>query len=235
MTRLILVRHGQTEWNRVEHYRGRADIPLNDTGLAQAEATGRRIAVEWGREVVALYSSPLTRTVQTAEAIGRHLKLPVSPFQGLIDLDMGLWQGLTPEQVQVKWPELYRIWHTSPSEVLFPDGESLAQMQSRAMSGLHELIRRHDDRTIILVSHTDVNRSILLGVLGLGSDSLWTLRQDNCAINVIEAAPTLASSSFTLVSMNDTAHLHAWAGFERDYGGAVHVTSVNDPQSSSDA
>jgi len=77
MTRIILVRHGQTEWNRVERFRGRADVPLNETGLAQAEATGRRVASEW--QPVAIYSSPLSRAVKTAEAIARHFDLPASP------------------------------------------------------------------------------------------------------------------------------------------------------------
>jgi probable phosphoglycerate mutase len=83
ITRILLVRHGQTEWNRVERFRGRADVPLNETGLAQAEATGRRIAAEW--QPTAIYSSPLSRAVKTAEAIANHFALPVQIHPGLTD------------------------------------------------------------------------------------------------------------------------------------------------------
>ena len=209
MTRIILVRHGQTEWNRVEHYRGLADIPLNETGFAQADAVGWRIAQEWKAEVAAIYSSPLSRTTQTAVVIGRYIDLPVHPFSALIDLNMGAWQGLTPDQVRGQWPEPFAAWYSTPDTVCFPEGETLALARTRAMSGLHEMILRHEGRTIILVSHTDVIRVMLLSVLGLANDCLWSIRQDNCAINVIEAT----DSTYALVTMNDTAHLRAWAGF----------------------
>ncbi len=78
------------------------------------------------------------------------------------------------------------------------------------MSGLYELIERHDGRNIILVSHTDVIRVILLSVLGLGNERLWSIRQDNCAINVIEWEESSAEAA--VVTMNDTAHLREWAG-----------------------
>ena len=104
MTRIVLVRHGQTEWNRVERFRGRADVPLNETGLAQAEATGRRVASEW--QPVCVYSSPLSRAVKTAEAIARHFDLPVHVHPGLADIDYGEWQGLTPDEVEEHWPGL---------------------------------------------------------------------------------------------------------------------------------
>jgi len=87
MTRMILVRHGETEWNRVEHFRGRADVPLNENGLAQAMRTAQRIAAQW--RPVAVYSSPLIRAVKTAEAIGRYAGLSVAIHPELADIDYG--------------------------------------------------------------------------------------------------------------------------------------------------
>ena len=78
---IILIRHGQTEWNRFERFRGRADVPLNETGLVQAEATGRRVAAEW--KLTAVYSSPLSRAIETAQAVARHFNLPVHTHNGL--------------------------------------------------------------------------------------------------------------------------------------------------------
>src|SRR3990167_8526032 len=96
MTLIILVRHGQTEWNRVERFRGRADVPLNEVGLAQAEATGQRVAAEW--HPAAIYTSPLSRSVKTTEAIARHFGLAVQTHPGLADIDYGQGQGLTPDE-----------------------------------------------------------------------------------------------------------------------------------------
>ncbi len=201
MTRFVLVRHGQTEWNRVERFRGRADVPLNDAGLAQAEATGRRVAEEW--QPAAVYASPLSRAYVTAEAISVRCGLPVAPLAGVIDIDYGEWQGLTPEEVAARWPDLLHAWYTAPQTVQVPGGESLAGLRERAMRSLCELVDRHRDETVAVVSHTVVNRVILLGILGLGNERFWRLRQDNCAINVFDAD----ASDFTLVTLNDTSHL----------------------------
>lgn len=201
MARIVLVRHGQTEWNRVERFRGRADVPLNDVGLAQAEATGRRVAAEW--RVSAIYASPLSRAVRTAEAIAAHFGLPVRVHPGLADIDYGRWQGLTPEEARARWPEQVDAWYHAPERAQIPGGETLAELRERAMATVRELAARHAGETIVAVGHTVINRVILLGILGLGNDRFWRLRQDTCAINVFEAE----GDDFTLVSLNDTCHL----------------------------
>jgi broad specificity phosphatase PhoE len=201
MTRIILVRHGQTEWNRVERFRGRADVPLNETGLAQAEATGRRVAAEW--QPAAVYSSPLSRAVKTAEAIARQFALTVQVHPGLADIDFGEWQGLTPAEARARWPEDAGAWFTAPHTARVPGGETLADLRTRAMATVRELAARHLGQTIVLVGHTVINRIILLGVLGLGNDRFWRIGQDNCAINAFEAD----GGDFTMLSLNDTCHL----------------------------
>ena len=201
MTQIVLVRHGETEWNRVERFRGRADVPLNATGLAQAEATARRIVSEW--QPAAVYASPLSRAVQTAEAIARPLGLPVQIDPGLADIDYGRWQGLTPDEARAQWPEEVDAWYCAPQDASIPGGETLHRVRARAMEAVNRLAAHHPDKTIVLVSHTVVNRAILLGVLGLRSNRFWHLRQDTCALNVFEAG----GDAFTLVTMNDTCHL----------------------------
>ena len=203
MTHMILVRHGQTEWNRVERFRGRADIPLNHTGLQQAELTGQRISAGW--QPVTIYAGPLARTRQTAEAIGRCCDVPVIVEDRLIDIDYGAWQGLTPGEVQARWPDESAAWYATPHLARIPGGETLDALRTRAMLAVHDLAARHEGRTIVLVSHTVVNRIILLGVLTLGNDRFWRLRQDTCAVNVFD----MDSGEGTLVSMNDTCHLRS--------------------------
>jgi len=201
MTRIILVRHGQTEWNRVERFRGRADVPLNETGLAQAEAAGKRVAAEW--QPVAVYSSPLSRAVKTAEAIAKHFNLLVQIHDGLADIDYGQWQGLTPDEARERWPAALHAWYNEPEVARIPGGETLADLRVRGMAAVNELAARHAGQTIVLVGHTVINRAILLGVLGLSNERFWHLRQDTCAINVFE----VENRDFTLVSLNDTCHL----------------------------
>jgi len=203
MTLIILVRHGQTEWNRIERFRGRADVPLNETGLAQAEATGNRVAQEW--RPVAIYTSPRSRAVKTAEAIARHFDLPVQIHPGLDDIDFGDWQGLTREEAAKRWPQQIDLWYNYPQRTRIPHGDTLKALRNRLMQTVHELVERHPNQIIVLVGHTAINRIILLGVLGLSNLRFWRLHQDPCAINVIEAQ----NGDFTLLSLNDTCHLRS--------------------------
>jgi probable phosphoglycerate mutase len=185
----------------VERFRGRADVPLNETGLAQAEATGRRIASEW--QPVAVYSSPLSRAVKTAEAIAKRFYLSVQVHLGLADIDYGEWQGLTPEQVRERWPEIHTAWYNTPQLARIPGGETLYNLRVRGMAAVNEMAARHAGQTVILVGHTVINRIILLGVLSLGNERFWKLKQDTCAINVFD----VEDGDYVLVSLNDTCHL----------------------------
>lgn len=202
-TTIILVRHGQTEWNRVERFRGRADVPLNEAGLAQAGATGERVARGW--RPTAIYTSPLSRSVSTAQAIAKHFDLTVQVHPGMADIDYGQWQGLAPEEARLRWPEQVENWYHRPQLAEIPGGESLAGLRQRAMQTVGELAGRHAGQTIVLVGHTVINRIILLGILGLGNERFWHIRQDTCAINVFEAE----AGDYVLVSLNDTCHLTA--------------------------
>ncbi len=201
MTGFLLVRHGETEWNRVERFRGRADVPLNSRGLSQAEATAQAIAARY--RVDAVYSSPLSRAMKTAETIAARFSLSVHPCPGLIDIDYGRWQGLNPEQVRAEWPEQAAAWYDSPHMARIPGGESLDDLRKRCVLTVSDLASRHEGQKVVLVAHTVINRMILLAVLGLGNDRFWRLCQDTCAVNEFKAD----GGEYTLVSMNDTCHL----------------------------
>jgi len=201
VTKLILVRHGQTDWNVNKRFRGRFDVPLNATGVRQAWLTSRRVAAAWKPSVV--YSSPLSRAMSTAQAIAKPLSLSVEELPELIDMNFGQWQGLSPDEVRARWPELLAAWYSAPHTVRMPGGESLHHVRSRCERALEIIERNHPEQTVVAVAHTDFNRTMLLFVLGLGNDRLWHLRQDPCAINEIE----MKKGDFTLVSMNETSHL----------------------------
>jgi broad specificity phosphatase PhoE len=201
---VILVRHGQTDWNKVERFRGRFDIPLNQTGLKQAEAAAERIAA--GRRPGAILTSPLSRARQTADATARKTGLAPREDQGLVDIDYGEWQGLTPDEVRARWPRELEAWYENPEAARIPGGETLAEVRERALNAMLEACSRgpgSPSGTIVMVSHTVVNRLILLGVLGASPGRFWRLRQEPCAINILE----FDGASFTVAAINDTCHL----------------------------
>lgn len=112
MAQIILVRHGQTAWHREERFRGHADVPLDETGLAQAQAVAKRVALEWQPEVI--YACPLSRTIQTAAPTANLCNLSVQSEPGLIDVDCGEWQGLTPDEARQRWPAAFEAYLHSP-------------------------------------------------------------------------------------------------------------------------
>jgi broad specificity phosphatase PhoE len=201
MTRLVLVRHGQTDWNATERFRGRFDVPLNETGIHQAALTARRIAASWRPEAV--YSSPLSRALNTAQAIAGPFSLTVRKLPELIDMDFGEWEGLSPDEVRARWPEILAQWYSAPHAARIPGGETLDQVRERCIRALERIESNHPAQTVVAVAHTDLNRTLLLVVLGLGNERLRSLKQDNCAINEIE----IHGSNYILASMNETSHL----------------------------
>ena len=202
MTRIVLVRHGQTVWNREERFRGQADVELDEFGLKQAEATGRYLAARW--PAVTVYASPMRRVMQTAEGIARAQGLTVHPLEGLLDINFGEWQGRLADEVAQHYPDLYQAWLEAPHTVHFPGGEKLDDVRSRVVAALDEVIAHHLGQTVALVSHTVVNRVLLCAVLGLGNEHFWRLRQETCAVNVFDAEE---NGTFTIVLLNDTCHL----------------------------
>jgi phosphoserine phosphatase len=200
LTRFILVRHGQTEWNRVERFRGRADLALDETGRRQAEAAALRLK---GEQIAAIYSSPLKRTIETASIIARQLKLPVQPFEGLLDIDFGSWQGLSPEEASKQDSQLYKKWLEHPNEVRFPHGESLDIVRQRVVAGVEDVALKHEDQTVALVSHKVVCQVLMCAMIGLDNSHFWQVRQDVNAINIFE----LRDGSPLVMLVNDTCHL----------------------------
>jgi probable phosphoglycerate mutase len=200
-TTILLISNGQTEWNVVERFRLQTDAPLDEAGIQQAKATGRRVAAKW--QPVAIYSSPLPRAVRTAEAIAENFNLPVVVHPGLADIDYGEWQGVTPEEALKRWPEMVEAWYDAPHLVRIPGGETLDALRKRAMETVKNMASCHAGQVIVLVGHPVINRIILLGVLGLGNERFWHIRQDTCGINVIK----VEAKDYTLISLNDTCHL----------------------------
>lgn len=200
-TRFILIRHGQTEWNRgVERFRGRADIPLNDLGHAQAQRVAARLANE---PIAAIYASPKQRTLDTARPLAERLRLPVATHDGLLDVDYGALEGMTLDEARRAYPDVIARWLAAPGETTFPRGEAFSQMRARIVALLDELAPKHAGQTVALVSHRVVCCAMLGVVLGLPPNALWRIRQDNACVNFFEKH----EHGFVVTLMNDTHHL----------------------------
>ena len=200
MTTIILVRHGQTEWNRVERFRGVIDVPLNEAGQAQARAVGARLS---RLPITAVYSSPLSRARETALAIADPLGLPVRPLDGLRDIDYGEWGGLSPAQVHERYPDLVAAWYAAPHTICPPGGEGLDDVLKRAMGAVLQVVSEHPNETVILLGHVSLNRVVCCAMLGLDNSHFWRIRQQNGCVNIFEHH----DGQFDVVTLNDTCHL----------------------------
>ena len=198
MTRLILVRHGETEWNSDLVYRGHSDVRLSPRGRWQAERLGIRLARE---NVSAIYSSPLSRARETADSIGHATGLTVIDEPRLIDLDCGEWEGLSTEEVKRRYPELSRLWLTSPQLVRLPGGESLDDVAQRVSSVLDDVLQK--DGVMVLVSHRVVHKVAICALLGIGNSGTWQVQMDLAGITVFERI----AGRNVLMSHNETSHL----------------------------
>ena len=200
-TTILFVRHGETEWNRNERFRGRYDIPLNTSGIQQAKRTAQFITSRW--KPSAVYSSPLSRAFSTAQAIASACEIHAVELSGLIDTHYGEWQGLTPAEVRLRWPDLLTQWYRSPEGIRIPGGEDLSAVRSRAIETVEGLSQKHANETLVVVSHTDVIRLLLMTFLNIGIKDFWRLRQDNCAISLVSKK----NDQYTVDFMNCSVHL----------------------------
>ena len=200
MTRIYLVRHGTTDWNREEIFRGRAECKLNETGKAEAKALALYFAEV---PIEAVYSSPLSRALETARPTAESKGRQVISDPAFTDLDFGAWQGLPLKAAQEKFPDLYRLWREQPGTVSFPGGENLAQVRSRTWEGLNRLAEENRKRTILIVTHRVVTKVLICAALGLDDSHFWQVKQDSTAINCLE----YSRGFFNIALINDTCHL----------------------------
>lgn len=200
MTRLILIRHGQTVWNHDLRYQGHTDIALSDEGLRQAELVAGRLARE---KIAAVYASDLSRAFVTAERIaGRH-GVPVTGIPELREIKFGEWEGLTYRGIGEKWPEQMARLYSHPDEVVIPGGETFRELKERAAGAVDRLVEKHPEDTIAVVSHGGTIRTILCATLNIPLNHVWNIRQDNTAVNIIDYYGDRAIVSL----VNDTHHL----------------------------
>ena len=197
--RLILARHGETAWNREGRNQGRTPTPLNAEGIRQARNLAYALQVF---RISAVYSSPLPRAMQTAEAVGHTLSLPVTPLDGLMEMDLGSLDGLTNEEMRSQFPDLIDLWRKDPSSVQMPGGESLKDAQQRAWRTLEEIRQKTPEGCAVAVTHNFVIGVIVLRVLGLPLSTFQHIRIELGSLTILENL----RDRWQLISLNETLH-----------------------------
>lgn len=202
-TRLILVRHGETERTVRKHYSGRGDVPLTERGRAQARATAARVAT-LAPSVAAVVSSPLSRCTATAEAIAAQVgNPPVRTDDDLIECDFGVWEGHTFAEVRERWAAELDAWLAS-TRVAPPKGESFVTVAERTGRAVDRLRSAYPGETVVVVSHVSPIKLVLRDALAAGDAFLHRLYLDTAGISVLDLYP---DGGVAVRSVNDTSHL----------------------------
>lgn len=201
---ILLVRHGETPWNREGRYQGRTDIALSETGQAQVRALGQRLK---SVEIHAAYASPLSRAKNTAEAILGDRATPLALDEGLIEISHGGWEGQLASDVELSHAEMFGVWKSRPGRhsPAGPGAETLGDVETRAWAVLERVCARLGaDETALIAAHDAVNRVLLCRVLGLPLERIWSFRQAPASLNVL-SGPSIGE--LQVVRLNDAEHV----------------------------
>ena len=205
--RILLVRHGETDWNRQTRFQGRIDVPLNDNGRAQSQKAAellKDVSIDFA------VSSPMLRPKETAQIILQdHPSVALELQEGLREISHGLWEGKLEAEIEQMYPGELRRWREEPASVQMPEGENLPQVWERSVAAWQSIlasVANQTPKTGLVVAHDATNKALLCHVLGLTPEHFWNFRQGNGAVSVIDY-PQGLSGLPVLQAMNITTHL----------------------------
>ena len=203
--RLLLVRHGETEWNRQGRFQGQIDVPLNDNGRVQAAQAAEFLKPI---QINAAVSSSMLRPKETAEIILKyHPEVELKLRDDLREISHGRWEGKFEAEIESGYPGLLHQWQSQPETVQMPEGENLQQVWDRAIAGWNSIAQSATPgETVLVVAHDAINKAILCYISGLTPAAFWSFKQGNGAVSVIDY-PGGADSTPMLMAMNITTHL----------------------------
>ncbi|HEX2905865.1 MAG TPA: histidine phosphatase family protein [Phototrophicaceae bacterium] len=180
--RVLLIRHGQTDWNMEGRWQGRLSVPLNAIGRAQAQALAEHLR---GRPIRAIYSSDLSRAWETAVAIGAALGVEPQPEERLREFDLGIFQGFTREESLRQYPDEWAAFHADPWDYVVPNGESRRLMQTRMWQAWEDIVARDEGPEVVLVTHGGALAPLLMKIFG-ETPEIKSLRFENTSVTAVE-------------------------------------------------
>ncbi len=199
-TTLLLVRHAQTASNVNGRYMGWIDEDLSEEGLRQAQRLSMRLS-RW--PIAAVFCSPLIRASRTAEILALPHGLPLQKLEELGEIRMGAWEGLFAQEIEAKFPQLWRTWRADPSAIHMPSGESLTQVRERSILALENIVLQNQGRQVVAVTHDVVARILVAHCLNVSTSIYRRLEVANTSLTVIQCT----NDVYRLRLLNDTAHL----------------------------
>jgi phosphoserine phosphatase len=216
--RFLLIRHGETDWNRAGKFQGQIDVPLNDNGRQQASLAAeflKTIQLDFG------FTSPMSRPKETAEIIIANRDLTLVENADLREIGHGLWEGKYESEIEAEYPGKLQQWHTHPESVQMPEGENLQDVWTRATAAWQQILQHVGNvpQTGIVVAHDATNKVLLCHLLGLGLTDIWKIKQGNGAVTVIDY-PDGIEGQPVIQALNLTSHL-AGGIFDRTAAGAL--------------
>lgn len=201
MTRIILVRHGETQWNKEGRYQGQIDTELSEEGYRQTELVADALK---DVHLDAFYGSPLKRSYLTAQMVAKfHNNAEVKIEPRFTEISHGEWEGLLSSEVDSKYGDMVKDWKDKPHTVHMPGGEHLEQVQQRSMAALYDIVKSHPNQTVLIAAHDAINKVIICGVLEIGLQNFWRVKQDNTGISILE----FYADTARVCALNDTCHL----------------------------
>ena len=197
--RIYLIRHGETEFNRLGIFRGRYEVDLNEVGRQQASQIGKALE---GAGIEFLVTSPLSRAVETAEIIASALGIDYFKDEAFNNIALGEWQGVPKQKIKDEYPDLWHLWTTEPEKLAIPGGETVEDVRRRSFAGLKRIL---EDRkgTFAVVTHRSVIKALAAAMLDVNPPYFWKFYIDNAAFSVFE----VTDAGYTLISWNNNAHL----------------------------
>ena len=202
--RLILVRHGETDWNKAGRFQGQIDIPLNENGRRQAAA-----ARDFLKDIPIdrAWSSTLSRPTETAQIILQaHPDVPLTQIDGLVEIGHGVWEGKLESEIREDWSELLDTWKRAPETVQMPEGETIQDVWARSVRSWGEIAGElKPEETVLVVAHDAVNKTILCDLLGLTPADIWAVKQGNGGVTVVDIAADPGQPA-VVTCLNLTSH-----------------------------
>ena len=191
VTKVFLIRHGETEDADSSRYKGHIDVPLSANGIAQVQRLADYLSrsMEHGAEntdLKAVYCSGLIRAVKSAEIIAGSFGLMPIINDGLKERNFGAWEGMTFDEIKEKWPDAFNAWAGNPLQFTPMEGENTLDVRERAMKTFNDIVPNHNGQSIAIVAHGGINRAILCELLGVPLENIFRIEQDFAALNEIE-------------------------------------------------
>ena len=184
-SRIFLIRHGETNWNKEGRFQGQIDIPLNENGKDQARKTFEYLKnISFNKA----FSSSMHRPYETAQIILQNKKdLKIEKIDSLVEISHGLWEGKLESEIREKWPLLLKNWHDKPEEVIMPEGESIKDVSERSIKAFDKIcLSQKDNDLSLIVAHDAVNKTLICNILGINYSNIWKIKQGNGGITIID-------------------------------------------------